>query len=160
MKKLLILMLAIAAMASCKNQEDKKTETSHAGMTTDSVASCCSTKDGLFIHLSSGYDNPHKVLMALKMASMMAMDENVLVYADIKAVDLLLKDSKDLSYKTFPTLFELLDKLAEQKVTVMACPACLEAAGYKAEDLRPGVILADKHKFFNFTKGKILTLDY
>ncbi len=160
MKRFLIILVAIATLAACKNQEGPKESTDHAGMTTDSVASCCSSKDGLLIHLSSGYDNPHKVLMALKMASMMAMDENVLVYVDIKGVDLLLKTSKDLTYKDFPTLYELLDKLAEEKVTVMACPSCLKAAGYTPEELRPGVIVAEKDKFFNFTKGKIVTLDY
>ena len=160
MKRLLIILVAIATLAACKNQEEPKESTDHAAMTTDSVASCCSSKDGLLIHLSSGYDNPHKVLMALKMASMMAMDENVLVYVDIKGVDLLLKSSKDMTYKDFPTLYELLDKLAEEKVTVMACPACLKAAGYSPEELRPGIIVAEKDKFFNFTKGKIVTLDY
>ncbi len=36
----------------------------------------------------------------------------------------------------------------------------MKAAGYKQEDLRRGIILAQKDKFFNFTKGKIVTLDY
>ena len=160
MKKIIVLILALFAMVSCRQAEDKKTEHDHMAMKTDSISSCCTTKDGVFIHISSGYDNSHKVLMALKMASMMAMDEDVLVYIDIKGVDLLLKTSKDMKYKDFPTLYELLDQLKEKKVSVMACPACLNAAGYKPEDLRDGVIVAQKDKFFNFTKGRIITLDY
>jgi predicted peroxiredoxin len=153
-------MLALALMVSCKQAEEKKVTEDHSTMQTDSVPSCCASKDGLFIHLSSGYDNPHKVLMALKMASMMAMDEDVLVYVDIQGVELLLKSSKDMKFKDFPTLFELLDQLKEKKVTVMACPTCLKVAGHQPEDLREGIIIAEKDKFFNFTKGKIVTIDY
>jgi predicted peroxiredoxin len=159
MKKLFILIFAMFAMISCKQAEDKKAESDHMGMMTDSAMSCC-VKDGIFLHISSGYDNPHKVLMALKMAAMMSMDKDVLVYIDIKGVEMLMKNSKDMKFKDFPTLYELLDQLAAKKVTVMACPACLKVAGLKPEDLRPGIIVAEKDKFFNFTKGRIVTLDY
>jgi predicted peroxiredoxin len=98
--------------------------------------------------------------MALKMAVMMSMDKDVIVYIDIKGVEMLVKTSKDMKFKDFPTLYELLDQLAEKKVTVMACPTCLKVAGYNPEDLRPGIIIAQKDKFFNFTKGRIVTLDY
>jgi hypothetical protein len=33
-------------------------------------------------------------------------------------------------------------------------------AGFKPEDLMEGVQVAQKDIFFNFTKGRILTLDY
>jgi predicted peroxiredoxin len=160
MKKLITIFLVMFALSSCKQVTDNKS--GHDPMTgkTDSAMSCCGTKDGIFLHISSGYDQPHKVLMALKMAGMMAMDKDVLVYMDIKAVDLVVKSSKDMKFKDFPTLFELLDQLAAKKVTVMACPTCLKVAGYQPEDLRPGVIVAQKDKFFNFTKGRIITLDY
>jgi len=160
MKKFIVLLIAVFAMVSCKQVEDKKVETGMMGMKADSAKSCCSTKDGLFLHISSGYDNPHKVLMALKMAVMMSMDKDVIVYLDIKGVEMLVKTSKDMKFKDFPTLFELLDQLAAKKVTVMACPTCLKIAGFKPEDLRPGIIIAQKDKFFNFTKGRIVTLDY
>lgn len=160
MKKLIVLILALFTMASCKQVEDKKVEHGQMGMAADSAMSCCAARDGIFLHISSGYDNPHKVLMALKMAVMMAMDKDVLVYIDIKGVDMVVKSSKDMKFKDFPTLFELLDQLAAKKVTVMACPTCLKVAGYQPEDLRPGIIIAQKDKFFNFTKGKIVTLDY
>jgi predicted peroxiredoxin len=160
MKKFIVLIIAVFAMISCKQVEDKKVEHGQMGMKTDSAMSCCAAKDGLFLHISSGYDNPHKVLMALKMAVMMSMDKDVIVYIDIKGVEMLVKTSKDMKFKDFPTLHELLDQLAAKKVTVMACPTCLKIAGFKPEDLRPGIIIAQKDKFFNFTKGRIVTLDY
>ncbi len=160
MKKILFLFAMAGVMMSCQQSGDKMHDHEKVVVKTDSVAACCATKDGLFIHLSSGYESPHKVLMALKMAVMMSAHQDVLVYVDINGVDLLQKTSKDLKYKDFPTLFESLDKLAAAKVTVMACPSCMQAAGYKEEDLRPGIIIAQKDKFFNFTKGKIITIDY
>jgi hypothetical protein len=36
----------------------------------------------------------------------------------------------------------------------------MKAAGKTAEDLIPGVKTAEKAAFFNFTKGRIIALDY
>jgi predicted peroxiredoxin len=160
MKKFIVLIISVFTMISCKQVEDKKVEHGQMGVKTDSAMSCCAAKDGLFLHISSGYENPHKVLMALKMAVMMSMDKDVIVYIDIKGVEMLVKTSKDMKFKDFPTLHELLDQLAAKKVTVMACPTCLKIAGFKPEDLRPEIVIAQKDKFFNFTKGRIVTLDY
>jgi len=118
------------------------------------------TRDGVFIHISHGVDDPHRVLMALRMAEMMSEDKDVLVYFDIKAVEVVLKDAPDLQFKEFPTAHAQLNKLSERKVTLMACPGCLKAAGKTAADLAPGVQIADKMTFFTFTKGRILSLDY
>ncbi len=49
------------------------------------------------------------------MAVMMSMDKDVLVYIDIEGVKMLVKTSKDMKFKDFPTLFELLDQLAAKK---------------------------------------------
>ncbi len=160
MKKIVILIFAVFALVSCRHAADKKGEQGQMIIKTDSAKSCCAAKDGLFLHISSGYDSPHKVLMALKMAVMMSMDKDVVIYFDIKGVDLVMKSSKEMKFRDFPTLHELLDQLAEKKVIMMACPTCLKIAGYSQEDLRPGVIIAEKDNFFNFTKGRIITLDY
>jgi hypothetical protein len=45
-------------------------------------------------------------------------------------------------------------------VGVYACPTCLKIAGFTPKDLMEGVQVAQKDKFFNFTKGRIITLDY
>jgi len=118
------------------------------------------TRDGVFIHISHGADDPHRVAMALQMAAMMSEDKDVLVYFDIKGIDVVLKDAADSQFSHFPSAQAQLKKLAERKVTVMACPGCLKAAGKTVADLAPGIQVADKKAFFSFTTGRILTLDY
>jgi intracellular sulfur oxidation DsrE/DsrF family protein len=98
--------------------------------------------------------------MALNMAVMMADSRDVLVYFDINGIEVVLKDSPDISYSHFPTSHLQLGKLIENNITVMACPGCLKAAGKTPEDLMEGIQVADKDRFFNFTKGRILTIDY
>jgi predicted peroxiredoxin len=118
-------------------------------------------RDGVFIHISHGTDNPHRLLMALKMA--VTMDEakkDVLVYCDIEAVKVLTSTAKDVRLEDFPSLYELLGRLTELKVVVLACPTCMKVAGIDERDLRPGVRVAEKDLFFSFTKGRILSLDY
>ena len=117
-------------------------------------------RDGVFIHVTHGADDPHRILMALNMASIMSEDHPVLVYFDIQGIEVVLKDAADLTYKQFPSSRKQLAALAQKGVTLMACPGCLKAADKKAEDLAPGVQVADKKTFFSFTQGRILTLDY
>jgi len=158
MKNLLFILIALMGMYAC-NQSEKKTDMHEAMQMDQSVPACC-VKDGIFIHISAGYENPHKALMPLKMAMMMAKDKDVILYLDIEAVKMVLKDSKDMKFADFPTLKELLKHLIDAKITIMACPTCLKIAGKTGDDLIPGVIVAEKEKFFNFTKGRIITLDY
>lgn len=124
------------------------------------VAASDTVRDGVFIHITESYNDPHRVLMPLKMANMMAMDKDVIVYMDIHAVELLVKGAKDLTFADFESLKTYIKLLAEKKVGVYACPTCLKIAGFKPEDLMEGVQVAQKDKFFNFTKGRIITLDY
>jgi predicted peroxiredoxin len=118
------------------------------------------TRDGVFIHLSHGTNDPHRVLMALRMAEIMSEDKDVLVYFDVQAIEVVLKNAPDVQFKEFPSSKAQLKKLADRKVTLMACPGCLKAAGKMLADLAPGIQLADKKAFFTFTKGRILSLDY
>jgi len=118
------------------------------------------TRDGVLIHVTHGPDDPHRVLMALNMARMMSSDHPVLLYFDIKGVEVVLKDAKDVTFATFPSSKEQLAALIEQGVTLMACPGCLKAAGKTPADLMPGVQVAEKDKFFSFTTGRLLVLDY
>lgn len=119
-----------------------------------------SVRDGLFIHITESYNDPHRVLMPLKMATMMSKDKDVIVYMDIHAVELLVNTAKDLELEGFESAQTYLKMLNENKVGVYACPTCLKIAGLKPEDLIEGVTVAQKDKFFNFTKGRIITLDY
>jgi predicted peroxiredoxin len=117
-------------------------------------------RDGVFIHISHGSDDPHRLLMALKMAQIMADDHDVLVYLDIKGVDAVLKDSPDITYAHFPSSRTQFDALLKHGVTLMVCPGCLKAAGKSKDDVADGIQIADKKTFFDFTKGRILTIDY
>lgn len=117
-------------------------------------------KDGVFIHISSGANDPHRVLMALNMAAMMSQDRDVLVYFDIKGIEVVLKDAPDLTYSHFPSSLTQLNNLLQKGVPIYVCPGCLKAAGKTEADVMPGVMIAKKEAFFDFTKGRILTLDY
>jgi predicted peroxiredoxin len=92
-------------------------------------------RDGVFIHVSHGGDDPHRVLMALSMASIMSEDRDVLVYFDIKGIDVVLKNSDDLTYSHFPSSKTQLAALPKKGVILMACPGCLKAADKTAADL-------------------------
>ncbi len=129
-------------------------------MDTKAAAAEPSVRDGVFIHITESYNDPHRVLMPLKMATMMAIDKDVLVYMDIHAVELLVKGAKDLNFADFESAHTYIKMLADRNIGVFACPTCLKIAGFKPEDLMDGVKVAQKDKFFNFTRGRIITLDY
>jgi hypothetical protein len=54
-------------------------------------------------------------------------------------------------FKEFPSARAQLKTLADRKVTLMACPGCLKAAGKTVADCAPGIQLADKKAFFSFS---------
>ncbi len=117
-------------------------------------------RDGVFIHLSSGPENAHRALMGLQMAVTMSQDRDVAIYADIEAVRLFFKDAPTLKLEPFLPSASLIDTLAARGVAIMVCPTCLKVAGKTADDLRAGAQIAQKDRFFDFTKGRILTIDY
>ena len=143
---MVLLIVALACLLGCQN-----------GATTDADSA---VKDGVFIHLKSGPDDAHSVLMALQMAFKMSDDKDVAVYMDIKAVNVFVKDAPDLAVEPFPSARTLLDSLLTRNVPVMVCPGCMQVAGLELENLVDGIRMADKETFFNFTDGRILTLDY
>lgn len=117
-------------------------------------------KEGLFLHITCSYDNPHRLLMPLKMATIMAKDKNVLIYMDIEAVKILVKNSKDITHAEFASAHTYIKELLEMGVEIYACPTCLKIAGYQIKDLMDGIKPANKDRFFNFTKGRFLSLSY
>ena len=82
------------------------------------------------------------------------------MYFDIEGVKVLLKDAPDITYSHFLSSKTQINLLLEKGIIIMACPGCLKSAGKSPEDLMDGIIVADKEKFFNFTEGRILTIDY
>jgi predicted peroxiredoxin len=117
-------------------------------------------KDGVFIHITESYGDAHRVLMPLKMAVMMAEDKDVIVYLDIHAVEFLVKGAEDISLEGFESAHTYIQSLVDKNVGVFACPACMQVAGLDPATLMEGVQTAQKDKFFDFTKGRIITLDY
>lgn len=157
MKKIGLLVLLGMMVISCeqKSQQTNPVEQKDSTMTTAEKVN-----DGVFIHITESYNDPHRVLMPLKMAVMMADDKDVLVYMDIHAVELLVKGAKDLNFADFESCQTYIKQLADKNVGIYACPTCLKVAGLNPENLLNGVQLAQKDKFFDFTKGRIITLDY
>jgi predicted peroxiredoxin len=149
----LLLIVFLMTLVSCGNTEKPEI--------VDLVESSQQTfKDGIFLHISSGYDNPKKVLMALSLANKMAESKDVCLFFDIDGVYLLTKTAEDMQMENYMSLHEAINKLVEQNVIIMACPMCTKAAGIAPEDYKEGIIIAEKEKFFDFTKGRILSLDY
>ncbi|MFN3557615.1 MAG: DsrE family protein [Bacteroidales bacterium] len=117
-------------------------------------------KDGVFIHITHDHSNPHRVLMPLQMALMMADDKDVLIYMDIDAVNLLTVDAEDLAYGHFTPLREAISTLLQKGVGIYACPGCMKVAGIEQEDLLEGIQVAQKERFFDFTRGRVISLTY
>lgn len=117
-------------------------------------------RDGVLVHIASGPDSPHRALMGLKMADTMAKTRDVLVYFDVDGIELVLEGGPDVSHDGFPNAHAQLEALRAAKVKLLACPTCLAAAQKTKDDLRPGVEVATPEPFFDFSKGRILTLDY
>ncbi|MBE9225053.1 DsrE family protein [Phormidium sp. LEGE 05292] len=127
---------------------------------TETISQTTTVKDGVFIHVSHGTDNPQRLLMALTMADKMSEDKDVLIYFDIKGVEAVVNNSQDITFSDFPSSKTLLKKLADKGVKLQVCPTCLKAAGKTPADLMSGATIANKANFFNFTQGRIITLDY
>ena len=157
MKKIELLIIVGLFFMSC-NQNPKQKNASEQKKQT--VTNMDTARDGVLIHITESYNDPRRVLMPLKMAIMMAKDKDVLVYMDIHAVELLVKGAKDLNFADFESCHTYIKQLIDKKVGVYACPTCLKIAGFKPEDLMDGVQVAQKDRFFDFTKGRIITLDY
>lgn len=152
MKKIFSLLILTLLLVSCirvDNTEPRKSEMKLGTPT-----------DGAFIHISKGAGNTHEVLMALMLADKFSTSNDVLVFFDIDGIEMVVKNAPNLNMDPFDPSDDIFERLIRHDVTILACPACLEAAGYTEDDLRLGVKLAKKEKFFDFTDGRILTIDY
>ena len=140
-----IVCMVLALFAICAFAED---------------ASVAETRDGMFIHIKSGADNPHSVLMGLSLALKMVEDTDVLVFFSVKGVHHVLKKSEDLAYGDFKNSGELISQLLENGAKLFACPMCLSAEGFTKDELKDGIGVMTKDQFFGFTDGRIVTLDF
>lgn len=152
MRTLILIFLSSIILFSCQPVQEKVEK--------EIKQEIVKAKDGVFIHVKSGIENPHEVLMALSMANKMSESQDVIMYFDIKGIEVVLNDSPDIMYSHFPSSHTALKSLMEKGIIIMACPGCLKAAEKTPEDLMEGVQVADKNNFFGFTEGRILTIDY
>ncbi len=151
MKKLIFLAIGFFLVTSCIRVNQPPVSQIHVPY---------AEKDGLFIHVKQGPDNPHEVLMAMAMASKFAEDHDVLMYFDIDGIKMVTNDAPDVSMEPFGSSDKLFEHLVNEGVTIFACPSCMKVLGVTASDLRSGVTVADKDEFFDFTDGRILSIDY
>ncbi|MGQ9798763.1 MAG: DsrE family protein [Ignavibacterium sp.] len=63
---------------------------------------------------------------------------------DIKAVKILVKDSKNITHPEFESAHTYIKKLLEAGVEIYACPTCLKIAGYKPENLMERIKIAQR----------------
>lgn len=152
MKHTVILLGLILLTASCIRVNENPTPQFNM--------SHMAAKDGLFIHVKKGADNAHEVLMALSMADKFAGDHDVLLYFDIDGIQMVTGDAPNLVMEPFGSSDELFAKLVNAGITIYACPGCMAVHDIKASDLRSGVTTAKKEMFFDFTDGRILSIDY
>jgi predicted peroxiredoxin len=152
MKKAVFILLAVLISNSCIRVNNNPVP--------EFSMSSLIEKEGLFIHVKQGADNPHEVLMALSMASKFAADHDVLMYFDIDGIEMVTKNAPNLQMEPFGSSDDLFDSLANAGVTLFACPGCMAVYGVKVEELRNGFKVADKEQFFKFTDGRILSIDY
>ena len=149
-KKILPFLLISMLAASCVQVEQ----------TPDQQSEPESKTDGAFIHISKGAEDPHTVLMALMLADKFSTSNDVLVFFDKDGIEMVTRDAPNLEMDPFDGSDEIFERLIENGATILACPACMKVSGVEENDLRPGVKLAEKEMFFDFTEGRILTLDY
>jgi len=147
--KTLFALFLIPLLFSCTTQND-------VSMNADTET----VKDGVFIHISKGAENTHEVMMGLMLANKFMVSHDVTLFFDIDGIQMILKDAPNLELAPFGSSDDLFQKLVDKGVNIMACPACLTVEGKTAEDLREGVVVAEKDMFFGFTQGRIITLDY
>jgi predicted peroxiredoxin len=152
MKQLTMLFALILMTSSCIRVNENPTPQFNMSNAAET--------DGLFIHVKKGAGDAHEVLMALSMAEKFSSDHDVLVYFDIDGIEMVTDDAPNLVMEPFGSSDELFAKLVNAGVTIYACPGCMAVHDIKASDLRSGVTTANKEMFFDFTDGRILSIDY
>jgi predicted peroxiredoxin len=118
------------------------------------------SKPGVFIHLSHGSDDPQRFIMALSMANMMADEHDVIVYFDIKGVEVVLDGQPPVEMKGMGKSDELIFRLKQKNVPLYVCPGCLKVAGKTPGELMEGIQVADVEKLTALKTDRIISLDY
>ena len=150
MKKLSFLLIIPLLIASCISVQNADEEEENF----------IRPEDGMLIHITKGHEDAHSVLMAFKMATLMADSKDVILYLDIQAGALGVTGAEVVEMRGCDPLSTYIETLLDKGVEIYACPTCLSVMGYGPDDLMDGIKPADKDAFFDFTDGRIVTIDY
>jgi len=115
----------------------------------------------LMVHISSGVDEPHAIMMGLNKA-LKAREAglDVFVYADVKATDIMLAKT-DIAFADFPSSQKLVNQLIDSGAQVYVCPHCLMVNGGKMNEVIPGVRELTMDNMISFmNEGGVTALDY
>jgi predicted peroxiredoxin len=157
LKIFFIFFLAVTVSIYSQNKTKKGTQKTSGE---EIIRTLPPPPDGVFIHLTSGSENPQSVLTALTMALSFAADKEVYVYLDVNAVNVVVNSTKSIEMPKFEASKILIDKLIAKGATVAVNQLCLEANNKTKFDLMKGVKIAEPEDLLNFTRGRILSLSY
>jgi predicted peroxiredoxin len=160
MKYLKIFILLFLAVTISLNSQTKTKKEIQKTSAEEIVRPLPPPPDGIFIHLSSGVENPQRVLAALTTALDMSSNHEVYVYLDVTAVNIVVNNAKSIEMPKFEASKILIDKLIAKGAAVAVNQLCLEANNKTKFDLMKGIIIANPEDFLNFTRGRILSLSY
>lgn len=103
----------------------------------------------IVMHLNHGTDDLHAAFMALKLGTnLQKRGAQVVLVLTLEGVRIADKNQPlNLRWGSSPmTLAQLYDEFVAAGGKVMVCPACAEAAGITASNLRPGAQLAKENQ--------------
>ncbi len=118
-------------------------------------------KSKLIVHISSDVSDQHSVMMGLMKAKQsVEMGSEVLVYFDVKATKVVMKD-KNFQFADFVSSHDMIKEIISKGGSVYVCPHCLMINGGKMEDVISGVQKLEPNTLFNFyNNNNIVSLDY
>lgn len=126
----------------------------------DSVKIESAGKPGAIVRITKNGMDPFTVCAGLKTAEELADKFAVVVYFDLRGVEVPLKASPDFEFAPYPKAKAQLKKLREKGVTMVVSRTALAAAWKKAEDLEAGISVTDPGEVMSFTDKKIVTLEF
>lgn len=117
-------------------------------------------KQKVIVHIKSGLEDQHSVMMGLNKAKMaVESGKNVLVYFDVRGVNVVLKNTQ-INFKDFMPSQTIISGLVNSGAEVYVCPHCLMIEGYEMKDVQNGVKELKPESIFEFVKKDTISLDY
>lgn len=118
--------------------------------------------DKLLVHLGNFSNDLHAASMAVKVATVAALDgQTVVIFTDREGVRLVDKRQPlDLQWGDSAPLQMLFDNFVKSGGKVMVCPHCAEAIGLDSANLREGAELLDAEGMARMLREADKIIDY